>query len=176
MKNYLIAALSIFAVVLLLMNTCNKPQAQINDTSKYENAIDSLVVVNNKIKYNNEKLEIKLDEAKRKKDKVVYVTKNHYIMAYDTLTNDSVECLPKPYVDSLAESFEYVLAASDSLIVGKDIEIDNLEKQNNIKDTIIVQLKNNEEVLQKSLKKEKKKKWRWGIGGLGLGYLFGKSF
>ena len=95
-------------------------------------------------------------------------------MTYDTITNDSIECLPRPYVESLTESFEYVLEQSDSLIVSKNNEIDNLEKQNEIKDTIIINYQANEKEYTKALKKEKRKKWLFGVGGFISGVIVGK--
>ena len=176
MKNYLIIALSILVAILLFSNTCNKPKPVLIDNSKYINKIDSLESEYKGLKYKSAKFELEYEKAKAKKESVVYLTKHHYIMTYDTITNDSVECLPKPYVESLTKSFEYVLEQSDSLIVAKNNQIKNLELQNTTKDTIINNYQTNEKTLTKALRKEKRKKWLWGAGGLGLGYLFGKSF
>jgi hypothetical protein len=176
MKNYLIIALVGLIVVLFLLRSCDKPKETIIDNSHLLNKIDSLELNYDVLKANSIQLELAYQKQKERKDSVVYKLKNQYIMVYDTITKDTVECLPKPYVDNLVLSFEYVLESSDSLISVKSSQIGNLEQQNNIKDTIILSHKQQVNELQKSVKKEKRKKWLFGVTGFGFGYLFGKSF
>lgn len=175
MKNIytLIASIVVLIIIALgVPKSCNEPEL-VNNTYELQQ-IDSLVAANDSIKAFGEVLELKLTEAKKRKDSIVYVTKNHYIMAYDTITKDSVECLPKPYVDSLSEAFEYVLEQSDSVIAIKSIQINNLEQQNNLKDTIILSHKSQVNELQKTIKKEKRNKFLFGIGGFISGVIVGK--
>jgi len=176
MKNYLIIALVVLIVILSLLRGCDKPKEIIIDNSELLNKVDSMQSNYNALKYKSTKLELELDKQKERKDSVVYKLKNQYIMVYDTITQDTVECLPKPYVDNLLLSFEYVLEASDSLIASKSLQIESLEHISEVKDTIILNYQLNEKTYKKSLRKEKRKKWLFGVTGFGFGYLFGKSF
>lgn len=178
MKNnptYIIIIIVLLAISLTLkFEGCNEPQ--LIDNSSQLLQIDSLKEEYALLKKQSTIQEVELEKAKKRKDSIVYVTQNHYIMAYDTTTKDSVECLPKPYVDSLCDAFEYVLEQSDSVIAVKSSQIDNLETQNNIKDSVIINYQTNEKVLIKSVKKERRNKWKFGGAGLGLGFLIGKAF
>ena len=60
------------------------------------------------------------------------------------------------------------------LLAIKSIQITNLEQQNNLKDTIILSHKQQVNELQKSVKKEKRNKWLFGVGGFLGGLLIGK--
>ena len=170
MKNYLIISLVGLVVILLAYNSCRKvnPTVDIIDNSELLNKIDSLELNYDVLKANSINLELAYQKQKERKDSVVYKLKNQYIMVYDTITKDTVECLPKPYVDNLVLSFEYVLEASDSLISVKSSQIQNLEQQNTVKDTIIVNYQLNEKTYKKSLRKEKRKKWLYGVTGFGF--------
>ena len=176
MKNYLIIALVGLIIVLFLLRGCDKPKEVIIDNSRLLNKIDSLELNYDVLKANSIQLELAYQKQKQRKDSVVYKLKNQYIMVYDTITNDTVECLPKPYVDNLVQSFEYVLESSDSLISAKTLQIESLEHISEVKDTVILNYQLNEKSFKKALRKEKRKKWLFGIGGFGFGYLFGKSF
>ena len=176
MKNYLIIALVVLVAILSLLRGCDKPKETIIDNSHLLNKIDSLELNYDVLKANSIQLELAYQKQKERKDSVVYKLKNQYIMVYDTITKDTVECLPKPYVDNLVQSFEYVLESSDSLISAKTLQIESLEHISEVKDTVILNYQLNEKSFKKALKKEKRKKWLFGIGGFGFGYLFGKSF
>ena len=176
MKNYLIIALVVLIVILSLLRGCDKPKEIIIDNSHLLNKIDSLELNYDVLKANSINLELAYQKEKQRKDSVVYKLKNKYVMAYDTTTKDSIECLPKPYVDNLVLSFEYVLESSDSLIASKTLQIESLEHISEVKDTIILNYQLNEKTYKKSLRKEKRKKWLFGVTGFGFGYLFGKSF
>lgn len=175
MKNIytLIAAISLLVLVAIFIpKSCNKVELVNNNYELQQ--IDSLRQEYALLKKQSTLQEVELEKAKKRKDSVVYVTKNHYIMAYDTITKDSVECLPKPYVDSLCDAFEYVLDQSDSLLLTKNSEITNLEKIVKKDSVVISNYQQNEQVLIKSVKKERRNKWLFGAGGFGLGFLTGK--
>ncbi len=157
---------------VLKINSCNEPT--IIDNSDYLKQIDSLRGHNNELKIKGDSIQLAYEKAKEKKDSIVYKVRNHYIMVYDTITQDMVECLPKQYVDTLIYTYESVIFKADSVIEIKDQLIDNSERRNEIKDTLISNYQLNEKVLQKALKKEKRKKWLFGGGGFLIGYLFGK--
>jgi hypothetical protein len=176
MKNnptYIIIIIILLVISLTLkFDRCNEPEL-VNNTHELQQ-IDSLRQEYALLKKQSTLQEVELEKAKKRKDSVVYVTKNHYIMAYDTITKDSVECLPKPYVDSLCDAFEYVLDQSDSLLLTKNSEITNLEKIVKKDSVVISNYQQNEQVLIKSVKKERRNKWLFGIGGFISGVIVGK--
>ena len=92
------------------------------------------------------------------------------------LTKASLKSGIITYVESLCDAFEYVLEQSDSLLLTKNSEITNLEKIVEKDSVVISNYQQNEQVLIKAVEQEKPKKWRFGVAGLGLGFLIGKSF
>ncbi len=175
MKNIyaLIVAISLLVLVaIFLPNKCN--ESKIIDNSSQLQQIDSLVSANDSIKALNDSLQLNYSEGKNIKDSLVYRIKTRYVPIYDTLTNEVVECLPKIHVDSLIYAYENIILDADTIIKVQSIQIDNLEQQNNIKDTIILNYQTNEKVLIKSVKKERRNKWLFGAAGFGLGFLTGK--
>jgi hypothetical protein len=175
MKNIytLIAAISLLVLVaIFLPKSCNEPK--LIDNSIQLKQIDSLKAANDSIKVLSDSLQINYSESKNIKDSLVYRIKTRYIPIYDTLTNEVIECLPKIHVDSLIYTYESLILDADTIIKVQSIQIDNLEQQNNIKDTLIQNYQTNEKVLIKSVKKERRNKWLFGAGGFGLGFLTGK--
>ncbi|HRN42816.1 MAG TPA: hypothetical protein PK649_12195 [Vicingus sp.] len=171
--RYLIAAIAVLIlIVLLLPKSCNEPQ--LIDNSIQLQQIDSLVSANDSIKALNDSLQLNYSERKNIKDSLVIRIKTRYIPIYDTLTNEVIECLPKINVDSLIYTYENIILDADTIIKVQSIQINNLEQQNNIKDTLIQNYQTNEKVLIKSVKKERRNKWLFGASGFGLGFLTGK--
>lgn len=175
MKNIytLIAAISLLILVaIFLPKSCEK--VELFDNSEQLNRIDSLKIANDSIKALSDSLQINYSESKNIKDSLVIRYKTRYISVYDTISNEVVECMPKMYVDSLIYTYESLILDADTIIKVQSIQIENLEQQNNIKDTIILNYQTNEKVLIKSVKKERRNKWLFGTAGFGLGFLTGK--
>ena len=163
MKNYFIIGLSIVIVVLLIFKGCgNKPI----DNSHLFNKLDTYKAELTDLKALNDSLVISYQNKKIVKDSLVVNVKTKYITVYDTVTNEVVEALPKPYVDTLIYTYEDLLTDCDSINSTKNNMIDNLEAQNNIKDTIIVNK-------DKEIKKQKRKKFGAFLKGLGIGLVGG---
>jgi len=163
MKNYFIIGLSIVIVVLLIFKGCgNKPI----DNSHLFNKLDKYKTELTDLKALNDSLVISYQNKKKVKDSLVVNVKTKYITVYDTVTNEVVEALPKPYVDTLIYTYEDLLTDCDSINSTKNNMIDNLEAQNNIKDTIIVNK-------DKEIKKQKRKKFGAFLKGLGIGLVGG---
>jgi hypothetical protein len=102
--------------------------------------------------------------------------KTKYLTVFDTVLNDTIECLPKKFVDSL-------IAIQDSTdsICGQNLSVKNeiivnLENQNNIKDTVI----DNYEVIvsekDQEIKKQKKRKIKSFFVGVGVGAIIRSLF
>lgn len=175
MKNIytLIAAISLLILVaIFLPKSCEKIELVNNS---YElRQIDSLVAANDSIKALNDSLQLNYSEGKNIKDSLVIRIKTRYTPIYDTLTKDTIECLPKVYVDSLIMTYESLILDADTIIKVQSIQITNLELQNDIKDQLILNYQTNEKVLIKSVKKERRNKWLFGAGGFLGGLLIGK--
>ncbi len=77
-------------------------------------------------------------------------------------------------VDSLVATYESLILDADTIIKVQSIQINNLEQQNDIKDTLLLHYKTNEKVLIKAVKKERRNKFLFGIGGFISGVIVGK--
>ena len=173
--NYILI-LIIIVLMLLNWNGCNKQPIKLKDNTSLFDSLetykDELIV----LKALNDSLVVEYQNKKIVKDSLVINVKTKYITVYDTLTNEIVDCLPKPYVDTLINTYEALLVDCDSINSTKIDIIDNLENQNTIKDTIIVNYQSNEVVYKKEIKKQKRNKWKFGISGGVIGYVLGKIF
>lgn len=169
----LIAAISLLVLVaIFLPKSCEKVEL-VNNTYELQQ-IDSLKVANDSIKALSDSLLNNYSEAKIVKDSLVYRIKTRYISVYDTISNEVVECLPKIHVDSLIYTYENLILDADTIIKVQSIQINNLEQQDDLKDTIILSHKQQVNELQKSVKKEKRNKFLFGIGGFISGVIVGK--
>lgn len=161
-------------VVLFQSTTCNDHDVQLFGIVEQLNRIDSLRQHNDSLKLRDDSLTVNYSIAIVFKDSFVMRLKNKYITIYDTISQQTVDCLPKNEVDSLIMTYEAVIGSAEAVIEVKDEQIYILDKTNETKDTIIENMQVNEETLKKSLKKEKRKKFVWGGFGFGIGYLFSK--
>jgi hypothetical protein len=73
------------------------------------------------------------------------------------------------HVDSLVMTYEDLILDADTIIKVQSIQIDNLEQQNAVKDTVITQQ-------QSEIKRQKKGKLKAFIGGVGVGALVRSLF
>lgn len=173
--NYILI-LAIIVLLLFNWNSCNKQPIKLKNNTHLFDSLktykDELVV----LKALNDSLVVEYQNNKIVKDSLVINVKTKYIPVYDTLTNEIVDCLPKPHVDTLINTYEDLLVDCDSLISTKDDIISNLDVQSTIKDTIIVKYQSNEVVYRKEIKKQKRKKWKFGVVGTAIGYVLGKIF
>ena len=176
MKNnptYIIIIIILLVISLTLkFDRCNEPEL-VNNIYELQQ-IDSLKTANDSIKHLNDSLQLNYSEGKNIKDSLVIRYKTRYISVYDTISNEVVECMPKMYVDSLIYTYESLILDADTIIKVQSIQIDNLERQNELKDQLIMNYQTNEKVLIKSVKKERRNKWLFGGFGFGLGFLTGK--
>lgn len=166
----LIFALGI--IVLFQSTTCN--EVPLNDNTNLFNKIDSLKSKNDSLKLRDDSLSVNYSVATVLKDSFVLQLKNKYIPIYDTITNDTIDCLPKVQVDSLIMTYEDVIGKAESIIEVKDEQIYILDQMNAAKDTVIDNLQVNEKTLKKSLRKEKRRKWLWFGVGTATGIVIGK--
>lgn len=175
MKNIytLVAAISLLVLVAIFIPKSCKQVELVNNTYELQQ-IDSLVAANDSIKAFGDSLQINYSESKNIKDSLVIRFKTRYISVYDTISNEVVECLPKVHVDSLISTYEGLIIDADTIIKVQSIQIDNLEQQNEFKDQLIMNYQTNEKVLIKSVKKERRNKWLFGIGGFISGVIVGK--
>lgn len=175
MKNIytLVAAISLLVLVAIFIPKSCKQVELVNNTYELQQ-IDSLKAANDSIKALSDSLQINYSESKNIKDSLVIRFKTRYISVYDTISNEVVECLPKVHVDSLISTYEGLIIDADTIIKVQSIQIDNLEQQNEFKDQLIMNYQTNEKVLIKSVKKERRNKWLFGIGGFISGVIVGK--
>lgn len=176
MKNTILYIL-IFAlgiIVLFQSITCN--EVPLNDNTNLFNRIDSLKSKNDSLKLRDDSLSVNYSLSKEIKDSVVFRIKTRYLSVYDTVSQQTVDCLPKVHVDSLIITYEDVIGKAESIIEVKDEQIYILDQMNETKDTLIENFQQNEVVLNKEIKKQKKKKWIFGIVGASFGYVAGKLF
>ena len=135
MKNIyiLITAISLLILVaIFLPKSCEK--IELVNNSHELRQIDSLVAANDSIKALNDSLQLNYSDSKNIKDSLVIRIKTRYIPIYDTLTKDTIECLPKVYVDSLIMTYESLILDADTIIKVQSIQITNIEQQNEFKD------------------------------------------
>jgi hypothetical protein len=175
MKNirYLIAAIVILIIIAFtLPKSCN--EQPLIDNSSQLHQIDSLKTANDSIKDLSDSLQVNYSEAKIVKDSLVVRYTSRYVTYYDTTTQRVYNCLPMVHVDSLVATYESLILDADTIIKVQSIQINNLEQQNDIKDTLLLHYKTNEKVLIKAVKKEKRNKFIFGIGGFISGVIVGK--
>lgn len=175
MKNirYLLAAIVVLIIIAFtLPKSCNEPI--LIDNSIQLHQIDSLKTANDSIKALSDSLQVNYSEAKIVKDSLVVRYTSRYVTYYDTTTQKVYNCLPMVHVDSLVATYESLILDADTIIKIQSIQINNLEMQNDIKDSVISNFKQNEQVLIKSVKKERRNKFLFGIGGFISGVIVGK--
>lgn len=166
----------LLALVVLFQTQCNEPDIILNDNTDLFNQISVLSSQSDSLELVAGNLTVQLEVAKNKKDSIVYKVKTKYITVHDTISNTDIECLPKPYVDTLISTYENLIKDSDVLISVKSEQIINLEIQNEAKDTIIDNFEKNEAVYKDKIKRERVKKWKFGGVGVVIGYVLGKIF
>jgi len=175
----------IIAIFILFLNRCEKLEIKEIKKISNKNLLNKIEVLKPKldsIKNYSFILEKKYNNLKIKKDSVLIKFKNKYITIKDTINSIDVNYLSENNVDTIINVYEDIIINSDSIIKTKNKAIENLESQCFIKDTIIDNqnknnniLENNLTVINKKLKKEKKQKWNFGLFGLMLGYIIGKT-
>lgn len=179
MKNNLLILLLFALIVIgwLLQSKCDKTNNDLTiiDNSELKQKVESLKSQISILSVLNDSLTISYASAKETKDSIVYRTKTKYITVFDTITNDTIDCLPKPQVTEIIESYENVIAESDKKIIVQDSLIDKQNEVISVKDTVILKHEKNEQTLIKQVKKEKWKGNGKGVGGFILGVIFGKA-
>ena len=183
MKNNLLIILFVSLIVIgwLLQDKCDKTNNDlpIIDNSELKQKVESLKSEISILNASNDSLTKTYADSKNLKDSVLFRTKTRYITIFDTITNDTIDCLPKIYVDTLILSFENVIAEADRKISVQDSLIDKQSETISIQDTIISNDKHNIENLKKEVKKEKRKgngkAAKGGVVGLVMGFILGKA-
>lgn len=175
-KILLIAFISLSIFLILFRPSCNDNTTDLKDNTTLLNSLEIYKAELVDLKRLNDSLELSYQNNKNLKDSIVYDIRTRYKTYYDTITNDTIECLPKIYVDKVVLTYENLLNDSDTLIKVKSLTIENLTTQNTIKDTIINNYQDNELIYKQEIKKQKKKKWLFGAAGTGIGYFLGKIF
>lgn len=177
MKNYLIIGLTFFVIVLFIYQGCNKPVSNesnlVDDNERLTTQIDILNKKLSILSVLNDSLSVDYINALNKKDSVRIVIKTKYIAIVDTISQDTIECLPKKYVNELINSQDsFNLIASKSLSVKNDM-IGLLTETNSIKDTIINNKDEIIEIKDDEIKQHKKGKVKSFIVGLITGFAGG---
>jgi len=162
---------------LINLNTCSdKPKIVLKDNTQLFDSLNTYKAKLVDLKALNDSLVKDYNNNKIIKDSIVYHVQTKYLPVFDTITNDTIECLPKQQVDTIINTYENLLSNCDTVIAVKDSVINNLEVQNSIKDTVIFNYQSNEKVLKKEVKRQKRKKWLFGGVGVAVGYFLGKIF
>lgn len=177
MKNYLIFGLTFVIIVLFIYQGCNKPISNesnlIDDNERLTTQIDILNKELAILSVLNNSLSIDYINTLNKQDSVRIVIKTKYITIVDTISQDTIECLPKKYVEELINSQDSVnLIASKSLKV-KDDMMSVLVETNAIKDTIISNKDEIIDIKDDEIKKHKKGKIKSFFAGLITGFVGG---
>ena len=177
MKNITTILLVLIIGLLILYHfKCDNEPLQIKDNTKLLEKLKPIEAELAVLRAKNDSLTNHYADVKNIKDSVVYRTKTKYITIFDTITNDTIDCLPKPHVDTIINTYENVIKAADSMLVVKDTIIKKQEHVISVQDTIISNHEKNEATLIKQVNKEKRKGWaRTFIGSVG-GFLVGKAF
>jgi len=177
MKNntYILLFVSLIVIGWLLQSKCDKSNnyLPIIDNSDLKDSLNNLKSEIAVLSVLNDSLTNSYVNSKNIKDSVVYRTKTKYITVFDTITNDTINCLPKIYVDTLIFTYENVIKECDSLIVVKDSIIVKQDEIISVQDTIISNDKQTIGVLKKDVKKERKKGNSKGVKGGLIGTIFG---
>jgi hypothetical protein len=162
MKHIYLILLSILIAGLIIFSFKSCEQTPI-DNSRFD-TIDSLNKELAILKAFNDTLELKYSNRLNEQQEVRELVKTKYITIHDTL-----RCLPEIYVDSIFIVQDSVNAAANELLTVKDSMIDNLEQSGALKDTIIIEQK-------QEIKRQKRGKLKAFIGGVGVGALVRSLF
>jgi hypothetical protein len=162
MKHIYLIILSITIAGLIIFSFKGCEQTPI-DNSRFD-TIDSLNKELAILKAFNDTLEVKYSNRLNEQQEVRELVKTKYITIHDTL-----RCLPEIYVDSIFIVQDSVNAAANELLTVKDSMIDNLEQSGALKDTIIIEQK-------QEIKRQKRGKLKAFIGGVGVGALVRSLF
>ena len=180
MKNntYILLFVSLIVIGWLLQSKCDKSNnyLPIIDNSDLKDSLNNLKSEIAVLSVLNDSLTNSYVNSKNIKDSVVYRTKTKYITVFDTITNDTINCLPKIYVDTLVFTYENVIKECDSLIVVKDSIIVKQQDVISVQDTMILNHEKNEQTLIKQVRKEKRKSWFKSAVSFVGGLLIGKAF
>jgi hypothetical protein len=173
MKNYLIIGLTLVIIALFIYQGCNKPITNesnlVDENERLTNQIDILKKELAILSVLNDSLSIDYINTLNKQDSVRIAIKTKYITIVDTTSQDTIECLPKKYVEELINYQDSVnLIASKSLKV-KDDMIGLLTETNAIKDTIISNKDEIIDIKDDEIKKHKKGKIKSFFVGVGVG-------
>ena len=177
-NNYLILLfIALIVVGWLLQSKCNKTNndLRIIDNSLIKDRLNNLKSEIAVLSVLNDSLTNSYVNSKNIKDSVVYRTKTKYITVFDTITNDTINCLPKIYVDTLVFTYENVIKECDSLIVVKDSIIVKQQDVISVQDTMILNHEKNEQTLIKQVRKEKRKGWFKSAVSFVGGFILGKA-
>jgi len=179
MKNntYILLFVSLIVIGWLLQSKCDKSNnyLPIIDNSDLKDSLNNLKSEIAVLSVLNDSLTNSYVNSKNIKDSVVYRTKTKYITVFDTITNDTINCLPKIYVDTLIFTYENVIKECDSLIVVKDSIIVKQQDVINDQDTMILNHEKNEQTLIKQVRKEKRKGWFKSAVSFVGGFILGKA-
>jgi len=179
MKNntYILLFVSLIVIGWLLQSKCDKSNnyLPIIDNSDLKDSLNNLKSEIAVLSVLNDSLTNSYVNSKNIKDSVVYRTKTKYITVFDTITNDTINCLPKIYVDTLIFTYENVIKEADSLLVVKDNIITKQKDVINKQDTMILNHEKNEQTLIKQVRKEKQKGWFKSAVGFVGGVILGKA-
>jgi len=167
--NPLIIVVLFIIILVLSLQRCDEKNVPVHNNSENFEKIEFLKDELNELSVLNTSLSIKYKEVLQRKDSVRMMVKNKYIQVFDTISQTTIDCLPKEYVDSLIfmqDSTDKICGQNLSV---KDSIIENLTNQNNIKDTIIIDLK-------KEIKRQKRGKIKAFIVGIGTGAFIRQLF
>ena len=177
MKNNLLLIL-FFAFVIgwLLQDKCDKSNNDlpIIDNSLLKENVQKLKLEISYLSVLNDSLTKSYADSKDIKDSVVYSIKTKYITIFDTITNDTIDCLPKIYVDTMILSFENVIKECDKKLIVQDSIIFKQSEVINKQDTMILNHEINEKTLLNQVRKEKQKGWFKSAVSFVGGVLIGK--
>jgi hypothetical protein len=163
--TYILIAILIAGTIIFSFKSCETTPIDNTNFAK----LDSLEAANDSIKALSDSLQVNYSEAKIVKDSLVVRYTSRYVTYYDTTTRQVYNCLPMVHVDSLVMTYESLILDADTIIKVQSIQIHNLEQQNAVKDTVILQQ-------QSEIKRQKKGKLKAFLGGVGVGALVRSLF
>ena len=179
MKNNLLIILLVALIVIgwLLQDKCDKTNNDlpIIDNSLLKEKVEKLKLEISYLSVLNDSLTKSYADSKDIKDSIVYLTKTRYITIFDTITNDTIECLPKEFVDTLILTYENVIKECDKKLIVQDSIIFKKSEAINKQDTMILNHEINEQTLLKQVRKEKQKGWFKSAVSFVGGVLIGKA-
>jgi hypothetical protein len=176
-KNHVIIALTLIIVALIFFKGCDNNIPVKNEFLKenkyFTSKIDSIKNEYSILSDLNDSLKVRYINGLNKENNTRELIRIKYRTIHDTISNDTIECLPKEYVNELISVQDSLNVITKEGFIVKDEMIELLKSTNNLKDSIILNDKSIIDCSQEEIKKHKRGKIKYFFTGIGVGLVGG---